>query len=119
MKTTLHGGVRSLQEDDFNHDVAKYGDNGLAETDAELPAYLAEYRRRAGFDCVVSALEDKIARLHHALPRAGLPALQARPVDLREDALRPIHLTQRSRAQRGVSKGGNRNISATSRCFST
>ena len=59
MKTTLHGGVRSLQEDDFNHDVAKYGDNGLAETDAELWAYLAEYRRRACFDCIVSALEDK------------------------------------------------------------
>jgi hypothetical protein len=59
MKTTLHGGVRSLQEGGFNYYVAKYGDNGLAETDAELQAYLAEYRRRAGFDYIVSALEDK------------------------------------------------------------
>ncbi len=59
MKTTLHGGVRSLPEGGFNHYMAKYGDNGLAETDAELRAYLAEYRRRACFDCIVSALEDK------------------------------------------------------------
>lgn len=58
MKTTLHG-VKSLNEGHFNYNVAKYGDNGLAETDAEIRKYLAEYRRRAGLDYVVSALEDK------------------------------------------------------------
>lgn len=51
--------MRSLPEGGFNYCMAKYGDNGLAEIDAELRAYLAEYRRRAGFDCIVSTLEDK------------------------------------------------------------
>lgn len=58
MKTTLHG-VKSLQDGDFNYYTAKYGDNGLAETNAELDAYLAEYRRRAGFDYIASAFEDR------------------------------------------------------------
>ena len=58
MKTTLHG-VKSLDEGQFNFSVAKYADNGMAETDVEVRKYLAEYRRRAGIDYVVSALEDK------------------------------------------------------------
>ena len=60
MKTTLHG-LESLNEPpgEFNYNVAKYGDNGLAESDEEVARYLAEYRRRAGIDHLVSALEDQ------------------------------------------------------------
>ena len=58
MKTTLHG-VKSLNEGQFNYNVAKYGDNGMVETDEEVRKYLAEYRRRAGLDYLVSTLEDK------------------------------------------------------------
>jgi L-ascorbate metabolism protein UlaG (beta-lactamase superfamily) len=60
MKTTLHG-LGSLNDapGKFNYSVAKYGDNGLAETEAEIAKYLAEYRRRAGIDYLVSALEDQ------------------------------------------------------------
>lgn len=60
MKTTLHG-LESLNEPpgEFNYNVAKYGDNGLAETDSEIAKYLAEYRRRAGIDHLISALEDQ------------------------------------------------------------
>lgn len=61
MKTTLHG-IKSLNEgtvENFTYNVAKYADNGLAETDEEIRKYLAEYRRRAGIDYLVTALEDK------------------------------------------------------------
>lgn len=60
MKTTLHG-LKSLNEPpaEFNYSVAKYGDNGLAETEEEIVKYLAEYRRRAGVDYLLSALEDQ------------------------------------------------------------
>jgi hypothetical protein len=43
MKTTLHGGVRSLYPD-FSPYVAKYGDNGRAFSKSELDAYFAAYR---------------------------------------------------------------------------
>jgi len=60
MKTTLHG-LQSLNESpgDFNYHVAKYGDNGGAETGAEVEKYLAEYRRRAGIDYFINSLEDQ------------------------------------------------------------
>jgi hypothetical protein len=60
MRTTLHG-LQSLNEPpaEFNYAVAKYGDNGLAETEAEIAKYLAEYRRRAGIDYLLSSLEDQ------------------------------------------------------------
>jgi hypothetical protein len=47
MKTTLHG-MPSLYAPNFNFFVAKYGDNGGAESKAALRSYLAEYRRRSG-----------------------------------------------------------------------
>jgi uncharacterized protein GlcG (DUF336 family) len=47
MKATLHN-VESLYSPNFNLVVGKYGDNGLAETKAEIKAYLTEYRRRCG-----------------------------------------------------------------------
>ena len=43
MKTTLHGGMRSLYPD-FSPYVAKYGDNGRAFSRRELDAYFAAYR---------------------------------------------------------------------------
>lgn len=60
MKTTLHG-LESLNDrpGEFNYSVAKYADNGKAETEAEIETYLAEYRRRAGIDYIVNALEDQ------------------------------------------------------------
>jgi hypothetical protein len=60
MKTTLHN-CESLYQGvgNFNFNVAKYGDNGLAETEQEVQLYLAEYRRRAGFEFILGSLEDK------------------------------------------------------------
>lgn len=49
MKTTLHGRwPRSGLKPDFTPYVSKYADNGGARSPAELRAYFAEYRRRAG-----------------------------------------------------------------------
>ena len=63
MKTTLHG-VSSLYEGgnskgNFTCSVAKFADNGLAETEEEVTQYLAEYRLRAGLEFIIGALEDK------------------------------------------------------------
>jgi hypothetical protein len=60
MKTTLHGlDQLNAPPAEFNYSVAKYGDNGQAETESEIATYLAEYRRRAGIDYILSALEDQ------------------------------------------------------------
>jgi hypothetical protein len=60
MKTTLYG-VSSLYQGkgSFNYHVAKFADNGLAETEEEVRRYLAEYRRRAGIEYLFGVLEDK------------------------------------------------------------
>lgn len=60
MKTTLHQ-CQSLYEGagNFNFHVTKFGDNGLVETDAEIAAYIQEYRRRAGIEFVIDSLQDK------------------------------------------------------------
>jgi hypothetical protein len=60
MKTTLHG-VSSLYEGsgNFNYNTAKFGDNGLAETEEEVRRYLGEYKRRAGIEYLLGVLEDK------------------------------------------------------------
>ena len=47
MKTTLHN-MNSLYECDFNFLLTKYGDNGLAKTEAEVKKYLQEYKKRSG-----------------------------------------------------------------------
>ena len=47
MKTVLHN-IDSLYSPNFNYIVAKFADNGCAETKAEIKAYLAEYRKRCG-----------------------------------------------------------------------
>jgi hypothetical protein len=60
MKTTLHN-VSSLYEGvgNFNFNVAKYADNGLAESEDDVRAYLAEYRRRAGKEFFYDLFLDK------------------------------------------------------------
>jgi hypothetical protein len=54
MKTTLHN-MKSLYDGDFAYNVAKYGDNGRVETEEEIRAYLAIYRKRAGREFVYDA----------------------------------------------------------------
>jgi hypothetical protein len=49
MKTTLYG-IDSLYSPNFNFYVAKYGDNGQAETKEEVRDYLRQYRKRSGFE---------------------------------------------------------------------
>jgi hypothetical protein len=60
MKTTLHN-CESLYEGygNFTFNVAKYGDNGLAETNLEIENYLEIYRRRAGIEFLIDLFEDK------------------------------------------------------------
>ena len=48
VKTTLHGGLRSLYPD-FTPWVAKYGDNGRAFSTTELQEYFVAYRKATGF----------------------------------------------------------------------
>ncbi len=55
MRTTLHG-LRSLYQD-FTPYVAKYADNGLAQTEDELRSYFQTYRER-------STAEYFLARFH-------------------------------------------------------
>jgi hypothetical protein len=56
VKTTLHGGVTSLYPD-FSPYVAKYGDNGLAYSEADLIRYFRYYREIYGFQCWLAKLE--------------------------------------------------------------
>jgi hypothetical protein len=60
MKTTLHN-LTSLYEGvgNFNFNVAKYGDNGLAESEQAIRAYVREYRRRCGRDFLFDLFLDK------------------------------------------------------------
>ncbi|MBI3197224.1 MAG: MBL fold metallo-hydrolase [Rhodospirillales bacterium] len=60
MKTTLHG-VGTLYEEpgNFNFNVAKFGDNGLVESERDVRRYEAIYRRRAGVDHFADLFHDK------------------------------------------------------------
>jgi len=60
MKTTLHN-CNSLYESDMNFtfNVAKYADNGLAETNQEIDKYLQIYKKRAGIEFIFDLFEDK------------------------------------------------------------
>ena len=62
MKTTLHN-CSSLYEgigyNNFNFNVAKFADNGLAETKEEVKEYLREYKRRSGYEYFLNMFEDK------------------------------------------------------------
>ena len=57
MKTTLHGGAKLYPH--FTPMVAKYSDNGLADTPKELRAYLIEYFRRDPVGVATDLIELK------------------------------------------------------------
>jgi L-ascorbate metabolism protein UlaG (beta-lactamase superfamily) len=60
MRTTLHGRFPETGlYPDFTPYVAKYGDNGLAHSEAELDAYFAAYRRRAPLDFLRHRVEER------------------------------------------------------------
>lgn len=60
MKTTLHN-LKNLYPV-FSPIVAKYADNGRAQTRAELRRYMWEYLRRAPVSFIISQLEDESER---------------------------------------------------------
>ena len=62
MKTTLHN-MRSLYEVDFNFYLAKYADNGRAETFDELEQYFKIYRKRIGFERIYESVMDNSANI--------------------------------------------------------
>lgn len=73
MKTTLHGGPRSLYPD-FAPYVPKYGDNGRAFSGAELRDYFAAYRLATGFQGWMDRMRvESSRRIRTAL--AANPAL--------------------------------------------
>lgn len=61
MKTTLHGGMRSLYPD-FTPYVAKYGDNGRAFSRGELDAYFAAYRSTMSMQAWVDHIKASSSR---------------------------------------------------------
>lgn len=75
MKTTLHGGPRSLYPD-FAPYVPKYGDNGRAFSAMELHDYFAAYRQATGFQGWMDRMRvESSRRIRTAL--AANPALYA------------------------------------------
>ena len=58
MKTTLHG-MSGIYEGDFAFYLAKYADNGRAETISELEEYFKMYKQRAGREYVYQTFLDK------------------------------------------------------------
>lgn len=67
VKTTLHGGVNSLYPD-FSPYVAKYGDNGLAYSEADLTRYFKYYRELYGLRHWLAKMEfDSVNKLRSAL----------------------------------------------------
>jgi hypothetical protein len=79
MKVTLHGSWaegRPLYPG-FTPYVAKYGDNGLAYTRAELREYFAAYRQRAGFDYVRHCLEAEAMHRFRQWVGPGTPLWSA------------------------------------------
>ena len=72
MRTTLHGGVKFKSQ--FNQRVAKYSDNGGANTDAQLRNYFFEYFGRAPLDMLFHFLEVKSEDIFRKLvPMNSLP----------------------------------------------
>ena len=64
MKTTLHN-MESLYEADFNQYLAKYADNGRAETLSELEEYFKIYKQRSGREYIYDAFLDKSSSIFH------------------------------------------------------
>ncbi len=78
MKTTFHGGVRSLYDPDFNTWVTKYADSGRAESEAEVADYLTEHRRRAGREYYRDAINRSVVRAsrRYAGGLRGIPGIR-------------------------------------------
>jgi hypothetical protein len=72
MRTTLFGDwpTKSLRPD-FTSRVAKYSDNGLAHTQAEVDRYLAEYRRRSHRDHLEYEMHRRYSTLVKRLARGS------------------------------------------------
>jgi hypothetical protein len=70
MKTTLHG-MRTLYDGDFSINVANYADNGRAETEEAVRAYLATYRKRAGREFVYETFLSKAKDIAYRLLSAN------------------------------------------------
>ena len=75
MRTTLHGRFPETGlYPDFTPYVAKYGDNGLARSEAELDVYFAAYRRRAPLEFLRHRLEERsIGAIRSYLPMDSAP----------------------------------------------
>ena len=72
MRTTLHGGVKFRPH--FTERVAKYSDNGGANTDAQLRNYFFEYFGRAPLDTLFHFMEVKSEDIFRKLiPMNTLP----------------------------------------------
>jgi hypothetical protein len=56
MRTTLYG-VDSLYDPNFGHVVAKFADNGSAQTESEIKDYMNIYKARAQVDWLLHILE--------------------------------------------------------------
>ncbi len=68
MITTLHGNWGKLPlYPDFTPYVTKYGDNGLARTEAELRSYMRAYRKRAVLDMLKIAVERRSEAVFRSL----------------------------------------------------
>jgi len=76
VKTTMHGGVRSLYPD-FTPYVAKYGDNGRAFSRDELDEYFQSYHEKSSFQ---EWLEHMRVKSNRKVRRAVLATLSTTPV---------------------------------------
>jgi hypothetical protein len=74
MKTTLHN-VRSLYPR-FSPFVAKYADNGRAETRDELAEYFEAYRKRAGFDFLLERGQHHAEDVFRSFVSPGSPVFK-------------------------------------------
>jgi hypothetical protein len=79
MKTTLYG-TSSLYSPNFTYTVAKYADNGRAETAREVGRYLSEYSRRAGPALRTQLLERRLVdwTVRHLGEASWLPRVARR-----------------------------------------
>jgi hypothetical protein len=66
MKTTLHG-LNSLYDKDISLIIAKYADNGEAQSIDELEKYTKEYKRRAGREFLYENFLDNSKRIFNRL----------------------------------------------------
>ena len=69
MKTTLHGGAKLYPH--FTPLVAKYSDNGGANTRRQVAAYFLEYFRRAPVNMILDLVEIKSEDIFRKIVPAG------------------------------------------------